>query len=185
MDRRRPTIDSGGSSCNEFLHRRTCVVFDRGVRSSPATLPAVAAAFAEYLVAWRDASPDRGPGTAASPTWLSERVSELDALLQRAEQALEISWDATPANDLGRLEGEAADILTAVRDLLGRLHHEQPAAHRLRLALVDAWGRFDDALAELRVRGHRGSVIDADVAVVAGLRDALLRHMASARAMSN
>lgn len=186
MDRRPPTIHSGSHSGSDVLHRRACTVFGRCAHESPIALPALAAAFVEYLVAWRDTAPDQVPGAAvlAAPP-LHERVVRLDALLRRAEQTLHVEPDSRTVPDpVGRLETEAGAILAAVREVIRTLPQDRPEAQRLRLALVEAWGRYDDALTGLRARGPAAHVSDVELAVLAKLRDALLQHMDSARSMA-
>jgi hypothetical protein len=167
---------------HELLHRRTCRVFGDCAGAEPPTLPALASAFAEYLVAWRDASRDRDDGhdTLASPRRLAERVARLDAFLRRAERALDPT-PAVPEHPSGWLEHEAAGILIAVRTFLRGLDRDRPADERVRVAVMAAWGRYDDALSQLRMHGHSGSDSTADLEDLAELRDALLQQMNSPR----
>jgi hypothetical protein len=194
MDRQRPTIhrevESGHREANPgsdrlphpgVLHRRASTVIGHCARESPTVLPALAAALVEYLVAWRDASPDRALAVVSmeSPR-LRERGVVLDGLLRQAEQLLGQSPAPVP-DGVGPIADEAADILARVRQVVQLLPKDRPEAHRLRLALVEAWGRYDDALAEVRAGGDE--VVDADLAVLADLRDALLHHLDVARSL--
>ena len=179
--------DSPQSWSDVQLRHRACTVFVNCAVAEPHVLPALASAFAAYLVAGRDASPEgrRAADGATASARLSERVAQLGAILRRAEQSLDPAPGATPLLDpLGRLEAEAAEMLADVRDVLRDLPSDQPATQRLRLALIGAWGRYDDALAELRMRWRRGNGGIADLAVMAKLHDALMRNLESARARS-
>jgi hypothetical protein len=84
----------------------------------------------------------------------------------------------TPSSlDLTEIEDEAARFLAEIRDLLRCLDAGRPGVQRVRLALLAAWGRYDDALAALR----RGV---ADPTVMAGVRDALVQRLETARSVS-
>lgn len=212
------------------LHRRACSVFGHCATVSPPALPALASAFAEYLLAWREAAPERGlPSVPAAPQRLRERAARLDFILRRAEQAIEPvpapapvmvqdpmtvrtpvsvpapasvhapvvadaatdSGVAEPAlrrpaepgasGELGRFHDEAARLLTETRSLLRSLDSARPAAQRARLALVAAWGRYDDGLSALRQPAAR--VTAAQLTEMAELRDALLAQVESARSL--
>ena len=223
-----PTADmrEGTSRRKELLQRRACTVFESCATVSPPTLPALASAFADYLLAWRETSPDRAgtPTAPAAPQRLRERVDRLDAILRHAEGQAEPSRaelvppadSARPVNgarplngvrpagtaratgaarpagtprpadgsrpaEITMLEDEAARLLAETRDLLRSLDTDRPAAQRVRLALVAAWGRYDDALATLRPRAIQASA--GDLRLMAGLRDALLQQLEAARVL--
>jgi hypothetical protein len=178
-------IHEGTSRRNDLLHRRACTVFESCATASPPTLPALASAFAEYLLAWRETSPARqGSGAlAAALRRLHEQVARLDSMLRQAEQAIEPS-QSSPAplpTEFVRIEDEAARLLAETRDLLPNLDADRPAAQRVRLALVAAWGRYDDALALSRAHASESSA--GYPTTMAGPRDALLKQLESARSL--
>ena len=76
------------------------------------------------------------------------------------------------------------EVLADVRAVIRDLPPDQPAVQRLRRALLRSWGRYDDALAGLRRRQDRGIGGVADLAVVARLRDVLVRSLKIVRAQS-
>jgi hypothetical protein len=181
-----PTADirEGAARRDDPLRRRACTVFESCATVSPPTLPALASAFAEYLLAWRETSPDdERPASPAAPQRLHELVARLDSILRRAEQAIDPSPPTPPhlSDDLARLEDEAAKLLAETRELLRSLDADRPATQRARLSLVAAWGRYDDALAVVRTRAAQAPA--ADPGVMAGVRDALLKQLESARAL--
>jgi hypothetical protein len=155
------------------LRYRVGTVFVNCAHVDPSLLPALASVFSAYLVAGRPAAPQRPHNL----------VAQLGGVLNQAEQSLERGYDAPLRhNELSRLEAEAAEVLADVRDVVRDLAPERPAAQRLRRAVLGAWGRYEEALAELRRRwdGGRGRV--ADLAVIARRRDVLLRNLTLARA---
>jgi hypothetical protein len=183
-------IRDGPPATWRLLSRRACAVFGSCAAVAPLALPALASAFTEYLLAWRGASPDGNqPATVAVfPQRLHDCVARLESVLCGAEQSIEgepgrvaMAYDHTWPDELAWIEDEAAQLLTTTRDLLRTLDTDRNDTHRMRLALVAAWGRYDDALAALRQRAP--VVADADLAVMVGLRDALRRHLESARSL--
>lgn len=174
----------GATSRGDPLSRRACTVFERCDTVSPPALPALASAFADYLLAGREISPDQRGARAwdAPPRRLQEHVARLDAILRRAEQGIEPSKPSqASATELAGLEEEAARFLAETRDLLRGLDADRPAAQRLRLALIAAWGQYDDALATMRSRA--GQARAGDSTILAGARDALVRQLESARSL--
>jgi len=89
--------------------------------------------------------------------------------------------DPGATGDLGWFHDEAASLLAETRRLLRSLDSATPAAQRARLALVAAWGRYDDGLSALRPPATR--VTAAQLAAVADLRNALLAQLESARSL--
>jgi hypothetical protein len=116
----------------------------------------------------------------------------LDALLRQAEQTLRhgeetlrhsglalgpTSGPPTRVDRLSAIADEAGHILADVRQVVRSLPSDRADAQRLRLAVVEAWGRYDDALTAARAG------VDADLAVLANLRDALRHHLEAARSL--
>lgn len=177
-------IREGTSRRTDILHRRACAAFENCALASPPTLPVLASVFTEYLFAWRESSPEhhgREAGRAALQR-LHEQVARLDGILRQAEQTVKESRPspASLPNELAWLEEEAARFLAEIRDLLRSLDASWPAAQRLRLALLAAWGRYDDALKTVRQRAGGSS---ADPTIMASARDALVKHLESARSL--
>jgi hypothetical protein len=162
---------------------RVGTVFANCAYVDPPLLAALASAFAKCLVAGQ-AAPSARDGALASPP-RSDVLAHLGGLLRRAEQPLGRILDAARLRDeIRRLEAEAVEVLADVRAVIRDLPPDQPAVQRLRRALLRSWGRYDDALAGLRRRQDRGIGGVADLAVVARLRDVLVRSLKIVRAQS-
>jgi hypothetical protein len=155
---------------------------DGSASESPLRIRVVAAAYAEYLSTSREVSAALAVTPASGAAWtagLAERMGYLEALQELIHPAGSSAHEDSA--ELNRLVTESTALVSQTRILLRNLGRESSAAGRAHVALMVAWSRYDEALAELTHAVPEPS--GGDLESLAARKNELLVELAAARVL--